>query len=93
MFDAPDTLKGFVGEEDGFDPLKLSTLFDMVRCSPGPEQPQASSRAAAAAVPHSGAQRPCLSCFCSLRRSEMAARGRDQARPHLHACVHWLRRG
>tara|TARA_B110001452_G_C15154225_1_gene401666 strand:- start:678 stop:848 length:171 start_codon:yes stop_codon:yes gene_type:complete len=43
MFDAPDTLKGFVGEEDGFDPLKLSTLFDMVRCSPGPEQPQAGS--------------------------------------------------
>lgn len=31
MFDAPDTLKGYVGEEDGFDPLKLSTLFDMVR--------------------------------------------------------------
>ena len=38
MFDAPDTLKGFVGEEDGFDPLKLSTLFDMVRCSPGQAQ-------------------------------------------------------
>jgi len=29
MFDAPPQLKGFVGEEDGFDPLGLSTLFDM----------------------------------------------------------------
>ena len=29
MFDAPDTLKGYVGEEDGFDPLALSTFFDM----------------------------------------------------------------
>jgi len=29
MFDAPEQLKGFVGEEDGFDPLKLSTQFDM----------------------------------------------------------------
>lgn len=31
MFDAPAELKGFVGEEDGFDPLRLSTIFDMVR--------------------------------------------------------------
>ena len=31
MFDAPDGLKGYVGEEDGFDPLSLSTAFDMVR--------------------------------------------------------------
>mmetsp|Transcript_15544 Transcript_15544/g.31395 ORF Transcript_15544/g.31395 Transcript_15544/m.31395 type:complete len:210 (-) Transcript_15544:262-891(-) len=30
MFDAPgDSLKGYVGEEDGFDPLRLSTVFDM----------------------------------------------------------------
>ena len=29
MFDAPGELKGYVGEEDGFDPLKLSTFFDM----------------------------------------------------------------
>jgi len=29
MFDAPAELKGFVGEEDGFDPLRLSTIFDM----------------------------------------------------------------
>ena len=32
MFDAPSELKGYVGEEDGFDPLRLSTLFDMVCC-------------------------------------------------------------
>ena len=31
MFDAPDGLKGYVGEEDGFDPLRLSSAFDMVR--------------------------------------------------------------
>ena len=35
MFDAPGELKGYVGEEDGFDPLKLSTFFDMVRRRPG----------------------------------------------------------
>ena len=29
MFDAPDGLKGYVGEEDGFDPLRLSSAFDM----------------------------------------------------------------
>jgi hypothetical protein len=29
MFDAPDALKGYVGEEDGFDPLCLSDKFDM----------------------------------------------------------------
>ena len=34
MFDAPDGLKGYVGEEDGFDPLKLSSAFDMVRRPP-----------------------------------------------------------
>ena len=31
MFDSTEALKGYVGEEDGFDPLKLSTIFDMVR--------------------------------------------------------------
>ena len=36
MFDAPPQLKGFVGEEDGFDPLGLSTLFDMVCPCPFP---------------------------------------------------------
>ena len=35
MFDAPDGLKGYVGEEDGFDPLRLSSAFDMV-CRPPP---------------------------------------------------------
>ena len=38
MFDGPESLKGYVGEEDGFDPLKLSTVFDMVSsscCPPG----------------------------------------------------------
>ena len=34
MFDAPDGLKGYVGEEDGFDPLRLSNAFDMVRRPP-----------------------------------------------------------
>ena len=34
MFDAPSELKGYVGEEDGFDPLRLSTFFDMVRRGP-----------------------------------------------------------
>ena len=34
MFDAPDGLKGYVGEEDGFDPLRLSDAFDMVRRRP-----------------------------------------------------------
>ena len=34
MFDAPDGLKGYVGEEDGFDPLRLSDAFDMVRQRP-----------------------------------------------------------
>merc|ERR1711933_668154 len=29
MFDAPEGLKGYVGEEDGFDPLRLSDAFDM----------------------------------------------------------------
>lgn len=29
MFDAPAALKGYVGEEDGFDPLRLSEKFDM----------------------------------------------------------------
>merc|ERR1719198_2280516 len=29
MFDAPAGMKGFVGEEDGFDPLGLSDIFDM----------------------------------------------------------------
>ena len=29
MFDAPDELRGFVGEEDGFDPLGFSKTFDM----------------------------------------------------------------
>ena len=29
MFDAPDALKGYIGEEDGFDPLRLSDMFDM----------------------------------------------------------------
>ncbi len=29
MFDAPAQLKGYVGEEDGFDPLGFSTLYDM----------------------------------------------------------------
>ena len=29
MFDAPAGLKGYVGEEDGFDPLGLSNMFDM----------------------------------------------------------------
>merc|ERR1712085_194999 len=35
MFDAPDGLKGYVGEEDGFDPLRLSTAFDMKWPLPG----------------------------------------------------------
>ena len=34
MFDAPEGLKGYVGEEDGFDPLRLSDAFDMVRRRP-----------------------------------------------------------
>ena len=34
MFDAPEGLKGYVGEEDGFDPLRLSDAFDMVRRAP-----------------------------------------------------------
>ena len=34
MFDAPAGLKGYVGEEDGFDPLGLSNMFDMVRQLP-----------------------------------------------------------
>ena len=46
MFDAPGELKGYVGEEDGFDPLKLSTFFDMVRRRPG-----------AAAIPGTGSPR------------------------------------
>lgn len=29
MFDAPAGLKGYVGEEDGFDPLGLSDIFDI----------------------------------------------------------------
>merc|ERR1719498_1821882 len=29
MFDAPAGMKGYVGEEDGFDPLGLSEIFDM----------------------------------------------------------------
>ena len=29
MFDAPAGMKGYVGEEDGFDPLGLSDIFDM----------------------------------------------------------------
>ena len=29
MFDAPAGLKGYIGEEDGFDPLRLSDAFDM----------------------------------------------------------------
>eukprot|EP00316_Scyphosphaera_apsteinii_P021372 CAMPEP_0119309906 /NCGR_PEP_ID=MMETSP1333-20130426/17543_1 /TAXON_ID=418940 /ORGANISM="Scyphosphaera apsteinii, Strain RCC1455" /LENGTH=173 /DNA_ID=CAMNT_0007313987 /DNA_START=126 /DNA_END=647 /DNA_ORIENTATION=- len=29
MFNAPAALKGYVGEEDGFDPLALSDIFDM----------------------------------------------------------------
>ena len=29
MFDAPAQLKGYVGEEDGFDPLGFSTVYDM----------------------------------------------------------------
>ena len=42
MFDAPATLKGYVGEEDGFDPLALSTFFDMVRSASNQGSPTSS---------------------------------------------------
>ena len=50
MFDSTPQLAGWVGEEDGFDPLKLSTYFDMARSLPLHPLP-APPRAAAAREP------------------------------------------